>query len=293
MDWSQLNSTPRVAHSPAVPTAGGSGSNANVPATPTPAARTLPPTQPLTQASQASQPLSQAMAYYPNVYGQLQPGYGAGIGASQPTIPAKRLSDQMEALGTQMTTTQGSQPWRDDDEDEGGEDNELAAADELFVIINTNVVGIQYYDGECDFFPTPSIFHTLFTHPPTPASFLPSPFPFLHSYIAYIGLVGPGESVNLQREPGNPYDRNAIQVKNFAREQVGHIPRDTAKNLAGLMDRNMVSIEAVINDGNCEFVIRYGERRSDVDGFYDLVVGRPASKSQKYQLNMCVHILRL
>lgn len=191
VDWSQLNSTPRVAHSPAVPTAGGSGSNANVPATPTPAARTLPPTQPYTQASQASQPLSQAMAYYPNVYGGLQPGYGAGagIGASQPTIPAKRLSDQMEALGTQMTTTQGSQPWRDDDEDEGGEDNELAAADELFVIINTNVVGIQYYDGECDFFPTPSIFHSLFTHPPTPASFLPSFLPLFLFYTLNISHI--------------------------------------------------------------------------------------------------------
>ena len=64
-------------------------------------------------------------------------------------------------------------------------------------------------------------------------------------------MVGPGEEVLLVREPNNPYDRNAIQVKNISRHQVGHIPRTVASVLAPLLDQKLVTVEGVINDGNC------------------------------------------
>lgn len=44
--------------------------------------------------------------------------------------------------------------------------------------------------------------------------------------------------------------RNAIQVKNISRVQVGHLPRNVASKLAPLLDRRVVTVEGVINDGN-------------------------------------------
>ncbi|KIM40208.1 hypothetical protein M413DRAFT_28716 [Hebeloma cylindrosporum] len=90
------------------------------------------------------------------------------------------------------------------------EDVEEEIVDELYCNLTTSVVGIQYYKG----------------------------------------LVGPGEEVLLVREPHNPYDRNAIQVKNISRVQVGHLPRNVASKLAPLLDRRAVTVEGVINDGN-------------------------------------------
>ena len=46
------------------------------------------------------------------------------------------------------------------------------------------------------------------------------------------------------------YLRNAIQVKNISRVQVGHLPRNVASKLAPLLDRQAVTVEGVINDGN-------------------------------------------
>ena len=57
--------------------------------------------------------------------------------------------------------------------------------DELYCIMTTTVVGIQYYKG------WPKV--TCPSHP---------------SFIKHlIGMVGPGEEVLLVREPQNPYDR--------------------------------------------------------------------------------------
>ncbi|EIN11511.1 hypothetical protein PUNSTDRAFT_111629 [Punctularia strigosozonata HHB-11173 SS5] len=97
-------------------------------------------------------------------------------------------------------------------EDEGVEDNspEEDAVDELYCQMKTNVVGIQYYDG----------------------------------------LVGPGEQVRLVREPSNKYDRNAIKVCNIAGAQIGHLPRQVAAKLAPLMDRNLVTVDGIMYDGN-------------------------------------------
>ncbi|KAI0690203.1 SNF2 family N-terminal domain-containing protein [Cerioporus squamosus] len=48
----------------------------------------------------------------------------------------------------------------------------------------------------------------------------------------------------------NPYDRNAIQVKNIGGTQVGHIPRNVAAKLAPLMDSNLITVEGVMHEGN-------------------------------------------
>jgi SWI/SNF-related matrix-associated actin-dependent regulator of chromatin subfamily A3 len=53
----------------------------------------------------------------------------------------------------------------------------------------------------------------------------------------YAGIVSDRENTRLQRQPTNPYDRNAIQVLNIAGTQVGHIPKEVAATLAPQMDR--------------------------------------------------------
>ncbi|KAJ6625516.1 SNF2 family N-terminal domain-containing protein [Mycena sp. CBHHK59/15] len=87
---------------------------------------------------------------------------------------------------------------------------EVEVADELYVSMKTNVVGVQYYKG----------------------------------------LVGAGEEVMLNREPTNQYDRNAIQVKNISRTQVGHLPKAVAGKLAPLLDRGLVNVEGMMTTGN-------------------------------------------
>jgi HIRAN domain len=48
----------------------------------------------------------------------------------------------------------------------------------------------------------------------------------------YNGLATAGEQVMIKREPGNPYDRNAIRIDNVQGAQIGHIPRNLAAKLA-------------------------------------------------------------
>lgn len=85
--------------------------------------------------------------------------------------------------------------------------------------------------------------------------------------------MGSGEEAVLRREPENKYDRyvdrvsclrppfsfkehsNAIQVKNIAGQQVGHLPRQVAAKLAPLMDRALVTPEVIIREGNCEQIV--------------------------------------
>ncbi|THH08085.1 hypothetical protein EW145_g2943 [Phellinidium pouzarii] len=105
------------------------------------------------------------------------------------------------------TLTQGVTELSDEEENEESEEE---SKDELYCVMSTQVVGLQYYKG----------------------------------------LVGPGEEVTLIREPQNKYDRNAIQVKNIAGNQVGHLPRAIAGKLAPLLDRRRITVEGIIHDGN-------------------------------------------
>lgn len=51
----------------------------------------------------------------------------------------------------------------------------------------------------------------------------------------YRGYATTGEHVTLNREPTNPYDRNAIRVDNVMGVQIGHIGRAVAAKLAKYM----------------------------------------------------------
>lgn len=57
--------------------------------------------------------------------------------------------------------------------------------DELYCVLNSKIVGVNYYKG-----------------PVSAPSFFFYPIKFLHA-----GLVGPGEEIRLVREPHNPFDR--------------------------------------------------------------------------------------
>ncbi len=56
----------------------------------------------------------------------------------------------------------------------------------------------------------------------------------------YTAQCYPGEFVQLVRNPENPHDPNAIVVLNSRGSQIGHLPRDTAATVAGLMDANQI-----------------------------------------------------
>ncbi|KAB0402366.1 hypothetical protein E2I00_007445, partial [Balaenoptera physalus] len=59
----------------------------------------------------------------------------------------------------------------------------------------------------------------------------------------YTGVVNNNEMVALQREPDNPYDKNAIKVNNVNGNQVGHIKKDLAAALAYIMDNKLAQVE--------------------------------------------------
>ncbi|KAL1942554.1 hypothetical protein VTO73DRAFT_6156 [Trametes versicolor] len=147
--------------------------------------------------------------------------YEASFGASQGTPP----SSSQPALSQAPSSSQppSSQPLRRIsglpagmpylqrvEEEVVEEVVEEESRDELYLMLKTSIVGIQYYKG----------------------------------------LVGPGEQVRLVREPHNKYDRNAIQVKNIGGTQVGHIPRTVASKLAPLMDSGLITVEGVMHEGN-------------------------------------------
>ena len=51
------------------------------------------------------------------------------------------------------------------------------------------------------------------------------------------GELDTGTELVLRREPNNQFDHNAIAVFTKSGEQLGYIPRDTAKSMALNMDR--------------------------------------------------------
>ncbi|KAL6067925.1 hypothetical protein STEG23_022541, partial [Scotinomys teguina] len=65
----------------------------------------------------------------------------------------------------------------------------------------------------------------------------------------YTGVVNNNEMVSLQREPNNPYDKNAIKVNNVNGNQVGHLKRDLAAALAYIMDNKLAQVEGIVPFG--------------------------------------------
>jgi SWI/SNF-related matrix-associated actin-dependent regulator of chromatin subfamily A3 len=62
----------------------------------------------------------------------------------------------------------------------------------------------------------------------------------------YDGYATVGEQVMVKREPGNPYDSNAIRVNNVHGTQIGHLPRNLAAKLAPYMDSRSLILEGTI-----------------------------------------------
>ncbi|XP_006895634.1 PREDICTED: helicase-like transcription factor [Elephantulus edwardii] len=65
----------------------------------------------------------------------------------------------------------------------------------------------------------------------------------------YSGVVNNNEMVALQRDPNNPYDKNAIKVNNVNGNQVGHIKKDLAAALAHIMDSKLAQVEGIVPFG--------------------------------------------
>ncbi|XP_065496614.1 helicase-like transcription factor isoform X2 [Caloenas nicobarica] len=65
----------------------------------------------------------------------------------------------------------------------------------------------------------------------------------------YTGIVNNNEMVALQRDPNNPYDKNAVKVNNVNGDQVGHIKKELAAALAGIMDNKLALVEGVVPYG--------------------------------------------
>ncbi|XP_074767802.1 helicase-like transcription factor isoform X3 [Athene noctua] len=65
----------------------------------------------------------------------------------------------------------------------------------------------------------------------------------------YTGIVNNNEMVALQRDPNNPYDKNAVRVNNVNGDQVGHIKKELAAALAGIMDSKLAVVEGVVPYG--------------------------------------------
>lgn len=63
----------------------------------------------------------------------------------------------------------------------------------------------------------------------------------------YNGYANRGEQILMRREPGNPYDSNAIRVDNVAGIQIGHIPRNMASKLAHFMDAEWLHLEGELS----------------------------------------------
>ncbi len=59
----------------------------------------------------------------------------------------------------------------------------------------------------------------------------------------YNGYASAGEQILMRREPGNPYDSNAIRIDNVAGQQIGHIPRAMDAKLAPFMDNSELHVE--------------------------------------------------
>ena len=69
----------------------------------------------------------------------------------------------------------------------------------------------------------------------------------------YNGYATVGEHVVYRREPGNPYDRNAIRTDNVQGTQIGHIPRQVAAKLATYLDSGSLVMDAVLAGARGEF----------------------------------------
>ena len=81
---------------------------------------------------------------------------------------------------------------------------------------------------------------------PTPTTFLGSVFTDIAGMQYYDAGVQPGDRVQLEREPRNKHDKNAIRVENKHFKQAGHVPRRISSWLAPLIDAGEIWVEGKV-----------------------------------------------
>lgn len=113
-----------------------------------------------------------------------RPTGSASASAAPPGTQLKRKADGAPVPGP-SGTQQKTRTVRIDDDIEEIVPEQEEVKDELYVMMRTNVVGIQYYKGGCMRVCVKCVGWAK----------------------ACAGLVGPGEEVRLVREPTNQYDR--------------------------------------------------------------------------------------
>ncbi|ETI23510.1 hypothetical protein G647_05312 [Cladophialophora carrionii CBS 160.54] len=110
----------------------------------------------------------------------------------------------------------------------------------LYGILNTKIVGCRFYDGQATV----------------------------------------GEYVRVRREPGNPYDSNAIRIDNVLRDQIGHIGRQVAAKLAPLMDNGSLLVEGALTGPKTYYDCPIGLK---LFGTNDPVAGAALAKQMQEQ----------
>lgn len=146
----------------------------------------------------------------------------SSVAKSSQSSPQNRSGSQ-SLYGYSAADQQHSQAERnawlaeDDDEDDydqlfSSTQSAAANTDQLhhYGDLPTKVVGCRYYNGWVN--------------------------PVVEGAIVIIVNAGysyasPGEQILTRREPGNPYDKNAIRIDNVATSQIGHIPRRIAEKV--------------------------------------------------------------
>lgn len=93
------------------------------------------------------------------------------------------------------------------------DDKEIYENRQLYGILDTNIVGIRYYESS----------------------------------------AAVGEYVLVRREPVNSYDHNAIRIDNVRRQRMGHLARDVAAQLVPLMDSGELIVDGVLAGTRSEF----------------------------------------
>ncbi|KAG8533261.1 uncharacterized protein KY384_002044 [Bacidia gigantensis] len=124
---------------------------------------------------------------------------------------APRRQDAIDLTTRNDGAAPASQVWVANEEHEAedivvssqGDNDEAIATYQLYGVLTTKIVGVQYYQG----------------------------------------IANNGEYVVLAREPHNQYDSNAIQVQNVQRQQIGHVPRTNSAKLAKYIDNGALLLE--------------------------------------------------
>lgn len=128
------------------------------------------------------------------------------LAPSQPGAPISSIPSQQDQDSWFLSTQAQEEDIRREIDLEADFDDDVYENYQLYGIFNTKIVGCRFYNGRATV----------------------------------------GEYVKVRREPGNPYDRNAIRIDNCMGHQIGHIGRQAAAKLAPFIDSGELLIEGAL-----------------------------------------------